>query len=50
MSKLVFDHIVLAVPHLQNAIDLFHTCLDVKAMAGGRHVGLGTHNAIVGLG
>ena len=50
MAKLFFDHLVLAVPNLKEAIEFFQENLGVTPMMGGRHVNLGTHNALLGLG
>ena len=44
------DHLVYAVPALAIAVADLDERLGVRARAGGRHVGLGTHNALVGLG
>ncbi len=48
--KLALDHIVLAVPDLKQAMNYFQEKLGVTAMIGGKHVGLGTHNALLGIG
>lgn len=50
MSILQLDHLVLAVPNLQDAIAFFQETLGIKAAKGGRHIGNGTHNALIGLG
>lgn len=50
MPKLEVDHIVLAVPNLNAAITYFKEHLNVAPLAGGKHIGLGTHNVLLGLG
>lgn len=50
MPSLLFDHIVIAVPNLHAAIEHFKTSLGITPLLGGRHVGRGTHNALLGLG
>lgn len=50
MHKLEVDHIVLAAPNLNEAIDYFKNQLNTIPVTGGRHIGLGTHNALLGLG
>ncbi len=50
-ERLNVDHLVYCVPNrLQDAMDNFEALTGVKPARGGRHLGLGTHNAIVGLG
>lgn len=44
------DHIVWYAEHLEQGIDTIETLLGVRAVAGGRHAGLGTHNALLSLG
>ena len=50
LDRVLIDHLVYAVPSLPAAIaDIAERC-GVRAQAGGRHVGLGTHNALIALG
>jgi hypothetical protein len=44
------DHLVLATPDLDAATRDLEALLGVAATAGGRHLGLGTRNALIGLG
>jgi hypothetical protein len=44
------DHIVFAAHDLDAAVESLHGRLGVRAGAGGRHVGVGTHNALLSLG
>jgi hypothetical protein len=48
-KRLEADHLVYAVPNLANAIDEFEQRLGSAPSFGGRHEGLGTHNAILPL-
>lgn len=43
------DHLVVAVPDLEAAMATFTTGLGVESVLGGRHEGLGTHNAVLPL-
>lgn len=49
-EKPVPDHIVYAAPNLDAAIDDLEQRLGVRAAYGGEHEGVGTHNALLGLG
>jgi hypothetical protein len=44
------DHLVYAVPDLSAAVADLEERLGVRAAPGGKHEGLGTHNALLGLG
>jgi hypothetical protein len=50
MSDVRLDHLVYAVPNLARAIETFERSLGTAPVAGGRHAGMGTHNAILPLG
>jgi Glyoxalase-like domain len=43
------DHLVYAAPDLATAVADLEEHLGVRAQAGGKHVGLGTHNALLAL-
>lgn len=47
---MLVDHLVYAAPDLDTAVADLEGQLGVRATAGGRHVGVGTHNALLGLG
>ncbi|MGY8804381.1 MAG: VOC family protein, partial [bacterium] len=47
MERLRLDHLVYAVPDLTAAIASFDSALGVSPAYGGRHTGMGTHNAIL---
>jgi hypothetical protein len=49
-ERLKLDHLVYGVPDLAEAIDDFEKRLGLTPVLGGRHEGLGTHNAILPLG
>lgn len=44
------DHLLLAVPDLDDGIDFAEDLLGIRATIGGRHIGLGTRNALIALG
>ena len=47
---MLIDHLVYAAPGLAAAVADVEERLGVRARAGGRHIGLGTHNALLALG
>lgn len=44
------DHLVFAAPTLEEGCDHIEKLLGSRPLPGGRHSGLGTHNALLGLG
>jgi hypothetical protein len=48
-NRLELDHLVYAVPDLFEAIRVFEKKIGLQPVPGGRHEGLGTHNAILPL-
>lgn len=44
------DHLIFAVPDLEEGVRLVESRLGVESTAGGRHEGLGTRNRLFGLG
>jgi len=44
------DHLVFTVPNLDEGVALVEDLLGMRTSPGGRHVGLGTHNRLIGLG
>ena len=47
---MLVDHLIYAVPELSPAVADLEDRFGVRAQAGGRHIGLGTHNALLALG
>jgi hypothetical protein len=47
---LAIDHLVVGASSLASGIDWIESRLGVRARPGGKHVVMGTHNALVGLG
>jgi hypothetical protein len=47
---MLVDHLIYAAPDLPVAVADLEDRFGVRAQAGGRHVGLGTHNALLALG
>ena len=47
---MLVDHIIYAVPDLAVAVADLQARLGIRAQAGGKHIGLGTHNALLALG
>ena len=47
---LPLDHLILGVRDLDRGIDELENLTGVRASRGGRHQGLGTHNALISLG
>ena len=47
---MLVDHLIYAVPELTAAVADLDDRFGVRAQAGGRHIGLGTHNALLALG
>jgi hypothetical protein len=50
MLRVAVDHLVYGVPDLQAGIDAMERLLGVHATPGGKHLGGGTHNALLSLG
>ena len=48
--RLALDHVILAVPDLDEAADALERVLGLRATRGGRHPSLGTENSLVPLG
>lgn len=46
----MLDHLIYGVPVLADGVNQFESCFGVRAQPGGKHQGLGTHNALLGLG
>src|SRR5262249_18998146 len=44
------DHLIFVAPSLATGVDLLEQRLGVRATVGGKHIGRGTENAVLGLG
>lgn len=44
------DHLLFATPDLDAGVDLVEDLIGIRASTGGRHIGLGTRNALISLG
>lgn len=49
-SRHPLDHLVFATPDVNETVAFFFDELGVRASAGGKHLGWGTHNALASLG
>jgi Glyoxalase-like domain len=49
-GRVLIDHLIYAAPDLMAAIDDLEERFGVRAQPAGKHVGVGTHNALIGLG
>jgi Glyoxalase-like domain len=49
-DQMLIDHLVYVVPDLTAAVAEVEERFGVRAQAGGKHLGLGTHNALLALG
>ena len=47
---MTLDHLILAGPELNELAQLVRERLGIEPVVGGRHLGHGTHNALLGLG
>jgi Glyoxalase-like domain len=47
---MLIDHLAYAAPDLASAVADVEERFGVRAQAGGKHIGLGTHNALLALG
>jgi hypothetical protein len=50
MTKIRLDHLVIAAASLTEGQDWVEELLGIPAQGGGRHVSMGTHNALWGMG
>jgi Glyoxalase-like domain len=49
-EKFLIDHIVYASPDLDRGVQAFAAAYGIEPTPGGRHLGFGTRNALIGLG
>jgi hypothetical protein len=49
-AQVLIDHLVYAAPDLATAVTDLEERFGVRAQAGGKHIGVGTHNALLALG
>ena len=47
---MLIDHLIYRAPDLAGAVAEVEERFGVRAQAGGRHIGRGTHNALLALG
>ena len=47
---MLIDHLIYRAPDLAGAVADLEERLGVRAQAGGQHIGLGTHDALLALG
>jgi hypothetical protein len=50
LYRVLIDHLVYGAPDLRVAVDDLDERFGVRAQRGGKHIGLGTHNALLALG
>lgn len=46
-TEMTIDHLIYGVPDLTDAVDQLERRFGVRAAAGGKHLGVGTHNALL---
>jgi Glyoxalase-like domain len=47
---MLIDHLIYRAPDLARRLPMWRNVFGVRAQAGGKHIGLGTHNALLALG
>ena len=47
---MMIDHLIYGVPDLTDAVDQLERRFGVRAAPGGKHLGVGTHNALLAVG